>query len=163
MSVRALAIRVSITVVVMALALIGVLQVIERPVAGATDSYTAMFTDANGLRVGDEVRLYGVQVGKVDSLGLAGPLARVRFTVMRTHPLFDNSTLAVKYQNLTGSRYLEIEQAERPDRRHDPSVGYPTAQTSRPSTSRPCSKGCSRCWPNCHPAISTGSPPTCWR
>ena len=88
-----------------------------------------MFTDANGLRLGDDVRLYGVQVGKVGAVELDGTLARVRFTVTRTHPLFANTTLAIKYQNLTGFRYLDIEQPDGPGARRDPKVTFGTTET----------------------------------
>src|SRR5690606_30212622 len=104
----------------MAIALAGVFQLVQRPVDGHTVTYTALFTDANGLRIGDDVRLYGVQVGKVEALDLDGVLARARFTVQRDRPVFTNSTVAIKYQNLTGFRYLEIVQPENPDAQRDP-------------------------------------------
>uniref|UniRef100_UPI000836ECF4 MlaD family protein n=1 Tax=Nocardia miyunensis TaxID=282684 RepID=UPI000836ECF4 len=91
--------------------------------------YTAMFTDANGLRLGDDVRLYGVQVGKVGDVTLDGALARVRFTVKRGHPLFTNTKIAVRYQNLTGFRYLEIEQPDRPGERRSPASEFGTSDT----------------------------------
>ncbi len=129
MTTRALLIRVSVAVILMAVALVAVFRVIERPVNGRTDSYTALFTDANGLRVGDDVRLYGVEVGKVDGVDLDGILARVRFTVTSNHPLFINSKVAVKYQNLSGFRYLDIQQPDQPGARRSPSAVFSTAET----------------------------------
>lgn len=98
--------------------LIVVFQVIERPVSGETDTYTAEFTDANGLEAGDDVRTYGVRVGKVGDIRLAGSHASVRFTVGRGHKVFDNTTFAIRYQNLSGQRYLDIQQPDQPRIRH---------------------------------------------
>lgn len=98
-------------------ALVLVIGAIERPVAGATDRYDALFTDANGLRVGDDVRAYGVQVGKVDGIRLDRDRARVRLSIRRDTPVFDTSTLAIRYQNLTGQRYVDLRRAAEPGRR----------------------------------------------
>ncbi|WP_336082937.1 MlaD family protein [Nocardia sp. SSK8] len=124
-----LLLRVTLALVLTGVALAGVLRVIERPVDGDTDTYTALFTDANGLRAGDDVRLYGVQVGKVRAVELDGALARVRFTVARDRTLFANSRIALRYQNLTGFRYLEVQQPEQPAGRRDPSAVFGTAET----------------------------------
>lgn len=129
MTIRALFLRVGAATVAMAVVLAGVLQLIDRPVAGETDSYTALFTDANGLRTGDDVRLYGVQVGKVTDIGLDGSLARVRFTVLREHPVYTDTTIAIRFQNLTGFRYLDIGQPKRPSVRRDPGDVFDTART----------------------------------
>ncbi|MFC9472970.1 MlaD family protein [Nocardia sp. NPDC055002] len=129
MTTRALLIRVATAVALMAVVLVGVLRVIERPVDGETDTYTALFTDANGLRSGDDVRLYGVQVGKVVAVELDGALARVRFTVARDRTLFINSRIAIRYQNLTGFRYLGVEQPDQPTGRRDPASVFSTAET----------------------------------
>ncbi|MFE6925810.1 MlaD family protein [Nocardia sp. NPDC057663] len=114
MTTRALLIRVAVAAVSMSVVLAGIFTVIKRPVGGDTDTHTAMFTDANGLRPGDDVRLYGVQVGKVLAVDLDGGLARVRFTIESDRPLFVNSKVAVRYQNLTGFRYLNVEQPAQP-------------------------------------------------
>ncbi|RDI54112.1 MlaD family protein [Nocardia mexicana] len=129
MSTRALLLRVSVVVVVLVVALIGVFRVVQRPVRGETDTYTAIFTDANGLRSGDDVRLFGVQVGKVREVGLSGTQARVRFTVTREHPLFTDSKPAIRYQNLSGFRYLDIEQPANPGARRDPKAVFGPSET----------------------------------
>lgn len=129
MSTRALWIRVALSVLAMAVVLAGVFRLIERPVDGDTDTYTAVFTDANGLRTGDDVRLYGVQVGKVRGVELDGALARVRFTVTQGHPLYTETLVAVRYQNLTGFRYLEIRQPDQPGARRTSASAFDTAHT----------------------------------
>ncbi|MBC7303449.1 MAG: MCE family protein [Nocardia sp.] len=129
MSTRSLLVRVATAILLMGLVLVGVLQVIERPVDGETDTYTALFTDANGLRGGDDVRLYGVQVGKVRAVELDGALARVRFTVTTDRALFTNTVIAIRYQNLTGFRYLDVEQPDQPAGPRDPGSVFGTDET----------------------------------
>ncbi|MBF6171901.1 MlaD family protein [Nocardia blacklockiae] len=129
MTTRSLLLRLAIAAVLTVVVLAGVFRVVERPVRGDTDTYTAMFTDANGLRGGDDVRLYGVQVGKVRAVELDGALARVRFTVTKDHPVFEGGKIAIRYQNLTGFRYLDIQQPEHPERRRDPKTVFQIADT----------------------------------
>jgi len=45
---------------------------LRRDPGGPTDTYTALFTDVTGLRDGDDVRVAGVRVGRVDAVALAG-------------------------------------------------------------------------------------------
>ncbi|MEV5840183.1 MCE family protein [Nocardia sp. NPDC052112] len=104
--------RLAAFIVVIAVMFVVIIQAITRPVAGATDSYTARFTDASGLKTGDDVRMYGVAVGKVGAVTLDASTAAVRLTVGRGHPIFDNTMLAIRYQNLTGQRYVDIQQPQ---------------------------------------------------
>lgn len=120
MSARSLLLRLGAFAAAMIVLLIVVFQVIERPMAGDTDTYTAEFTDANGLKAGDDVRLYGVRVGKVGGIGLTGSRASVRFSLGREHQVFDNTTFAIRYQNLSGQRYLAIQQPDHPGNRSTP-------------------------------------------
>lgn len=72
-------------------------------------TYSAVFTDTSDLQEGDSVRIAGVDVGEVADIEHAD--ARhvvVGFEVDRSRPLPSDSTLAVRYLNLTGDRYLEI-------------------------------------------------------
>ncbi|NKY61034.1 MlaD family protein [Nocardia flavorosea] len=100
--------------VVIAVLLAGIVTAIERPIQEDTHEYDAVFSDASGLKPGDDVRMYGVAVGKVRSVRLDRNLARVRFAAIAGRPVFDNSTLAIRYQNLTGQRYLDVQQPESP-------------------------------------------------
>ncbi|WP_019931062.1 MlaD family protein [Nocardia sp. BMG111209] len=109
--------RLGLFAVVMVLVLTVVCTAIKRPVSGPTEAHDALFTDANGLKVGDDVRLYGVQVGKVGGLRLDGTLARVRLSLKTNTPVYDNSKLAIRYQNLTGQRYVDLQQQAQPGAR----------------------------------------------
>jgi phospholipid/cholesterol/gamma-HCH transport system substrate-binding protein len=82
-------------------------------VGGDTYAYKARFTEASGLRSGDDVRVAGVQVGKVTSVDVDPSTlntALVGFTLRTDQPLRSNATLVMRYQNLLGQRYLSLVQ-----------------------------------------------------
>lgn len=76
--------------------------------SGDTEQFTAQFTDASGLHVGDDVRIAGVRAGRVDELELNGRLAEVTFSVQTSQQVFANTRAQLRYQNLTGQRYLAL-------------------------------------------------------
>ncbi|MEV0685354.1 MlaD family protein [Nocardia sp. NPDC050378] len=84
---------------------------LQRDVTGDTHSYSAVFSDVSGLRVGDDVRVAGVQVGRVDSIDIHGPNALVGFRLQRDQPVYGNTIASVIYQNLIGQRYLGLSRA----------------------------------------------------
>jgi phospholipid/cholesterol/gamma-HCH transport system substrate-binding protein len=81
---------------------------LRRDVAGDTASYAAVFDDVYGLREGDDVRMAGVRVGRVEKIELEGKLAQVSFVVQDDQPLFGNTLASVTYQNIVGQRYLGL-------------------------------------------------------
>lgn len=89
-----------------------VANAIEQPVAAEQRSYTAEFTDASGLHVDADVRVRGVRVGKVHSVQLerrrGQSIAAVGFTLDRRYGVVSASRLAIKYQALTGLRYVDV-------------------------------------------------------
>ncbi|MVU77209.1 MCE family protein [Nocardia sp. ET3-3] len=107
------------TAVVIALLLV-VINAIVRPIGGETVSYRAEFTDVSGLKTGDDVRVFGVQVGKVTAIELRGARAMVGFTLRADRPLYATSGLAIRYQTLTGQRYVDVRQPDSPGERLRP-------------------------------------------
>ncbi len=82
---------------------------LRRSVAGPTDGYAAVFSDVLGLRVGDDVRMAGVRVGRVDRIDFAdGYRARVDFSLAAGQHLTDTTEAVVRYQNLIGQRYVAL-------------------------------------------------------
>ncbi len=75
-----------------------------------TNSYSAEFSNASGLRAGQFVRASGVEVGKVKKVDLVEGDKRIRvdFSVDRTVQLSQATTAQIRYQDLIGNRYLEI-------------------------------------------------------
>ncbi|TLF94956.1 MCE family protein [Nocardia cyriacigeorgica] len=106
-------VRFGVFAAVILVMLVGIVAAIQRPVAGGARSFDALFTDVSGLRKGSDVRMYGVAVGKVSDIDLEGSNARVRFSVQNDRPVYDTSRLAIRYQNLTGQRYIDIQQPDR--------------------------------------------------
>ncbi|MEV0685439.1 MCE family protein [Nocardia sp. NPDC050378] len=99
--------------VTVAMALIWVTFVtLDRGINGETHRYSAVFSDVSGLRVGDDVRMAGVRVGRVDSIELTGVRARVRFRVEHDQVLYGNTKASITYQNVIGQRYLGLALAD---------------------------------------------------
>ena len=81
---------------------------------GPSRTFVGVFADASGIVPGEDVKLAGVPVGKVDSVDLAmdgtSVISQVTFSVDRAIVLTSGTTLAVKFKNLIGDRYLEVAQ-----------------------------------------------------
>jgi len=75
-----------------------------------TNTYSAEFSNASGLRAGQFVRASGVEVGKVKKVDLVDGDKRIRveFAVDRSVQLYQSTTAQIRYQDLIGNRYLEI-------------------------------------------------------
>lgn len=84
---------------------------LRRDPAGPTNTYTALFTDVTGLRDGDDVRVAGVRVGRVESVALAGDagdIAEVVFQIERDQAIYADTVASVMYQNIVGQRFLGL-------------------------------------------------------
>ncbi|MCX4392404.1 MULTISPECIES: MCE family protein [unclassified Streptomyces] len=82
---------------------------------GDTTTYKARFTDATGLVVGDSVRIAGVKVGQVESIRVADKrLAEVGFAVRKGRKLPASVTASIKYLNMVGQRYIDLDQGAGP-------------------------------------------------
>ncbi|MGQ4601586.1 MlaD family protein [Nocardia sp. R6R-6] len=123
-------IKLCIAAVVAVLLFVIVINAIKNPVQAARDSYTAEFTDVSGMHVNGDVRIKGVLIGKVTSIELVRrdgrSLAEVGFTLEKPYVLTENTALAIRYQNLTGIRYLDFDSPAQP--------GAPTKHLSAEKT-----------------------------
>jgi phospholipid/cholesterol/gamma-HCH transport system substrate-binding protein len=79
--------------------------------ADPEDSYelVASFDDVAGLYRGDDVRLAGIPVGRVSHIEVVDGTAGVRFVVDEAVEVPSDSTVAVRWRNLIGQRFLSIE------------------------------------------------------
>ncbi len=95
-----------------------------------TTGYSAVFTDASGLRDGQFVRAAGVEVGKVSKVTLIDGDRRVLvdFSVDRSLPLDQATTASIRYLNLIGDRYLELQRGDS-GRRLAPGATIPVEHT----------------------------------
>ena len=106
---------------------------LRRDVAGPTTPYAAVFTDVYGLRIGDDVRMAGVRVGRVENIELAGDLAEVSFVVQNDQHLYGNTVASVTYQNIIGQRYLGLSLGEAGPRNQLPVGSVITVRQTNPS------------------------------
>ncbi|MFC4372885.1 MlaD family protein [Nocardia halotolerans] len=82
---------------------------LQRSVPGDTHRYSATFTDVLGLRTGDDVRIAGVRVGRVDAIDLVDRRhARVTVSVQARQRLSTTTKALIRYQNLIGQRYVAL-------------------------------------------------------
>ncbi|WJY53327.1 MCE family protein [Streptomyces chengbuensis] len=80
----------------------------DLPLIGDGETYTAAFSEAGGLKPGDEVRIAGVKVGKVDEVDLDGDHVRVVFRV-KGEPAFGTRTgAAIRVKTILGAKYLAL-------------------------------------------------------
>ncbi|GAB2977545.1 MCE family protein [Nocardioides montaniterrae] len=86
---------------------VGIITASYRP--GHRNAYHAVFSDVSGLKVGDEVRVAGVDVGKVQAIAV-----RPDNTVGVTFNVSDNQSLntatgaTIQYKNLIGERIVQL-------------------------------------------------------
>ncbi len=84
---------------------------ISNTAVSNTQTYHAVFSDVTGLNKGDDVRIAGVRYGQVKSVKVSSNnYAEVTFTVKKdvAKQLQQNATVAVRYLNLVGQRYLAL-------------------------------------------------------
>ncbi|KAF0968535.1 MULTISPECIES: MCE family protein [Gordonia] len=79
----------------------------EVPLLGAGARYTAQFTEAAGLRAGNEVRVAGVKVGEVESVKLNGDRVDVSFKVENTW-IGDQTQASIQIKTILGQKYLGL-------------------------------------------------------
>jgi phospholipid/cholesterol/gamma-HCH transport system substrate-binding protein len=96
--------------VVSGLLLMLLVNTMVNSLGGDTRTFDAVFSDVSGLRVGDDVKVAGVRVGRVEKIDVDGDAARVEFQLAADQPLLDTTSIVMRYQNLLGQRYLALVQ-----------------------------------------------------
>jgi phospholipid/cholesterol/gamma-HCH transport system substrate-binding protein len=134
MKITGTAVRLGIIAVVLLLFTVLIIVVFGQMRFDRTNSYTAEFSNASGLRNGQFVRASGVEVGKVTNVKLidGGRRVQVDFNVNRGIPLYQSTTAQIRYQDLIGNRYVELKrgQGEGADRVLPPGGFIPLSRTS---------------------------------
>lgn len=103
----------------------------ERLVQQATTvRYQALFSEAGGLAVGNDVTVSGIKVGTVSNISLQNGDALVTFTANGNARLGSESTAHIRTGSLLGQRVLTIEPAG--SRRLHPMEVIPVSRTSSP-------------------------------
>ncbi|WP_086818831.1 MCE family protein [Allokutzneria sp. NRRL B-24872] len=101
----------------------------DLPIIGGGTSYRAHFSEAGGLRDGDEVRVAGVKVGKVTGVELEGDHVLVSFRVSDTW-VGDRTSAAIKIKTLLGQKFLSLDPQGEQELR--PSQAIPRERTIAP-------------------------------
>ncbi len=125
--------RIALAMAVSVLFFILLSNTLINPVDVATRTYIAEYTDASGLHQDGDVRVRGVRVGKVESVALARVggqnVAQVKFTLDKKYGVVRDSRLAIKFQALTGVRYIDVTNAAEGYRDGDLVKQIPTSMT----------------------------------
>jgi phospholipid/cholesterol/gamma-HCH transport system substrate-binding protein len=127
---RSIVVKFSIFALVSVLLGVVLMNTMLNGVSGSTDHYRAEFTDVAGLRVGDDVRVAGVRVGRVQGIAVGKGVADVSFQVTSDQPLLETTKIVMRYQNLLGQRYLALVQGADRGSRIAPGSTVPLARTS---------------------------------
>lgn len=99
--------------------------------SGPTKAFSAIFTDASGLKTGDSVRVSGIRVGSVAQVSLRpDKTVLVGFDADNSVVLTTGTKVAVRYLNLVGDRYLELVDGAGPSRPLPPGAQIPPDRTA---------------------------------
>lgn len=101
----------AISIAVLALLLVGGFRAQDLPLIGGGDTYYANFSEAGGIKVGDEVRIAGVRVGSVESIELDGDQVRIGFRIKTDSQFGPTSRADLKVKTLLGDMFLAVEPA----------------------------------------------------
>ena len=128
--------RVVLSIVITVGLVILLSNTLTNPVAVNTRTYTALFTDASGLHLDGDVRVRGVRVGKIESVDLVRRdgqnFAQVKLTLDKKYGVVPVTRLAIKFQALTGVRYVDVVKPAEGYRAADLVMQVPSTMT-RPS------------------------------
>jgi phospholipid/cholesterol/gamma-HCH transport system substrate-binding protein len=99
----------AVGVTTLALLAVAAFNADSLPLIGDGETYSAAFSEAGGLKPGDEVRIAGVKVGKVDEVDLDGDHVKVTFRI-KGEPGFGTRTrAAIKVKTILGAKYLALQ------------------------------------------------------
>jgi len=98
MKITGTAVRLGVVALVLLLFTVIIIVVFGQIRFDRTTGYSAIFTNASGLRNGQFVRASGVEVGKVSNVALidGGKRVRVEFSVDRSVPLYQGTTASIR-------------------------------------------------------------------
>ncbi len=106
---RAMIVKFGIFATVMVLLTVFLFFIFGQYTTGSTNGYSAVFSDVSRLKTGETVRVAGVRVGTVNSVGLRpDKKVVVKFDANRSVVLTTGTRAVIRYLNLVGDRYLEL-------------------------------------------------------
>ncbi|MEE3063858.1 MAG: virulence factor Mce family protein [Actinomycetota bacterium] len=96
------------------------------------NTYSAYFTEANGLFVGDEIRILGVAVGVVDKIEPQPTSSKVTFSVDKQYPVPADARAAILSPSLVTSRAIQLVPAYSGGPKLSPGASIPLNRTAVP-------------------------------
>jgi len=104
-------VRLAIFVVVCAMGTFALLMVFAQLRFQQEKTYNAEFMNVSGLKNGNFVRIAGVEVGKVKKVSIKrDATAVVEFSADDSVALTEGTRAVIRYDNLIGGRYLELQE-----------------------------------------------------
>lgn len=108
---RATVWRVTAFLTLCALGIFAIVAIFGQLRFDTENTFHAVFSNVSGLREGNFVRIAGVEVGKVESIAIRDDATvDVAFGVRDGIALTDGNSAVIRYQNLTGDRFLALEE-----------------------------------------------------
>ena len=99
--------------------------------SGETVEYSAIFKTASLVEEGDDVRVAGVVLGKVEEVELHDTdAAKVTFSIAKDMPVTDTSRIEIRYLNLVGDRYVTVVEGKSAGERLRDGATIPLERTS---------------------------------
>ena len=124
-------IRLTIFMVVTAMATGLLVVTIGNISFSGSKEYKAEFVDATGVVQGDDIRIAGVKVGSVQEVEIVDRTrALVTFKVEDDTPLSEATHAAIRYRNLVGQRYISLSETIGDTGQLDEGATIPVSQTS---------------------------------
>ncbi len=82
-----------------------------NPLGDHTYDLYARFTSVSGLRVGNPVEMFGLQIGRVGEMKMdqKDQLARVQLRIEKGIRIYGDANASIKTQGLIGDRYVSID------------------------------------------------------
>jgi phospholipid/cholesterol/gamma-HCH transport system substrate-binding protein len=98
----------AISITVLAALLLAAFNAASLPLIGGGTVYKAAFSEASGLKPGDEVRVAGVRVGAVESMELDGNQVVAEFRVDTPSQFGTETGAEIKIKTLLGDMFLAL-------------------------------------------------------
>lgn len=122
--------RLAILVIVCGLGTFGLFMVFAQLRFDDRADYNAEFTNVSGLKNGDFVRIAGVEVGKVRHISIRpDTTVVVNFSTENDVALTGGTRAVIRYDNVIGDRYLELQEGAGGVDRMRPGGTIPTERT----------------------------------
>ena len=129
-NVRGAALRLAIFLTVCLFGTFALLTVFANFRFGQNKTYVAEFTNVSGLKTGQFVRIAGVEVGQVKKISInRDSTVRVQFATDNSVVLTEGNRAAIRYDNLIGGRYLELQEGAGPLTPLKPGEVIPVSRT----------------------------------